>query len=142
MKKASELRDNEVLIVSCNTIDKRFSEYYIKTTHKEIMDTITEYNDKLEKDKDEKWCKIKNEGHNLIGIHFRKLSHRKIIEAQFNEISKNINQYSDKELNDLYEKKNQLWTDWCNDCILYYCCNRVLNNIMIPTITLFDSKNY
>ena len=52
----------------------------------------------------------------------------------FNKIYGNIVKYNDKQLNNIYEKKNKKWSNWCDDVVLYHCYNRVLNERLIPTI--------
>ena len=36
--------------------------------------------------------------------------------------------------NDIFEKNNNKWVDWCNDIILYHCYNKMLNNVCIPIV--------
>jgi len=124
--RASDVKSNQVVLVSCNNINKRFKEYAVETTHKEIMDTINYVESELKKDKREIWIKQRNDK-----LLFKKLSHRKMLENQFNQITYNVNKYSDEQMNDNYEKKNQAFKDWCDDAVLYHCYNKVLNGIMI-----------
>ena len=58
---------------------------------------------------------------------------------KMNKILKNIERYDDYELNDIFEKNNQKWVDWCNDIILYHAINKMLNNVCIPIIE--DKQN-
>jgi hypothetical protein len=127
----ADIKSNMPIVVQCSPIDERFEEYGIKTTHKEIMGLCDKLINELEQEHDEKWKKDQN-----ITGSFSKISHRKIMENTFNKIYQNVIKYSDKELNNLYERQNKKWGNWCDDVVLYYCYNRVLNQKLIPIISL------
>ena len=48
-----DIKNTMPFVVTCGTIDPRFKEYAIASTHKEIMTMIDKLNDEL--NKDEKW---------------------------------------------------------------------------------------
>jgi hypothetical protein len=121
-----DIKNNTPIILLCNPIDTRFKEYAVQTTHKEIMDMLDKLNNRLEKD--EQWKNNQN-----IKGESSKLCNRKIMNDIFNKIYCNIIKYSDKELNNLYEKQNGKWFEWCDDVMLYHCYNKVLNEQLIPT---------
>lgn len=122
-----DIKNTMPFVVTCGTIDPRFKEYAIASTHKEIMTMIDKLNDEL--NKDEKW-----ESNQNIRGERSKISQRKIMINTFNKIYGNIVKYNDKQLNNIYEKKNKKWSNWCDDVVLYHCYNRVLNERLIPTI--------
>jgi len=130
--KCEDIKHNKILIVSCETINKRFKEYHIQTTHNEVMEILDLIN--IEKTRfSEKWRKKRYEKDiykrfNIIGFQRDKM----------NRILRNIEMYSDKELNCIFEKNNQQWGNWCNDCILFHCYNKILNNVCIP---IMENKN-
>jgi len=123
----TDIKNNMPLIVLCNSIDTRFKEYAIKTSHKEIIEIIDKLNNQL--GKDEEWKNNQN-----IKGERSKLSNRKIMDDIFNNIYCNITKYSDKQLNNLYERQNKKWENWCDDVVLFHCYNKVLNERVIPTM--------
>lgn len=94
----------------CGQIHKRFKEYVVKTTDKEIKEMV----EKAKNDDKEK------------------------VKFIFTKTFENITKYSDKELNEHYEKKTEEWFNWCNDVALFYCSRFVLfdGKFKIPLIRL------
>ncbi len=134
--KIDEVRNkNKILMVSCEKIHKRFNEYIIKTTHKEITDIRKNLLREIKDDDLNNW----NKDNNIKNLYHKK-SNIKQIEKRFNKIYDNIMKYTDYELNEIYEKQNNKWFDWCNDVIIYYVYNNVLNNQVIPVFN--DTKNF
>ena len=132
--KCRDVRHNKILIVPCELINKRFEEYHIQTTHYEIMDIFTLIDNQRDKmNASNRWIKANNEKHTYTRKDVNQ--HQK---DKMNRIYKNIERYSEFELNDIFEKNSNEWIDWCNDCILYYCFNKKLNNVTIP---IMESDN-
>jgi len=74
-------------------------------------------------------------------------SHREIIKCLSNldkdtakplfvKTHKTISQYSDAELNSMYESQCDKWQDWCNDVLLFLCARKVLFGNHIPICDL------
>ena len=134
--KIDEVRNkNKILMVSCEKIHKRFNEYIIKTTHKEIIDIRNNLLREIKDDDLNNW----NKDNNIKNLYYKK-SNIKQIEKRFNKIYDNIMKYTNYELNEIYEKQNNKWLNWCKDIIIYYVYNNVLNNQVIPVFN--DTKNF
>jgi hypothetical protein len=127
---SKHITHNEPMNVWAKSINERFRYYVIKTTHKEVvgvMKMITEEQESVsDKWEPKKYDKKVLQKEDILGLQ----------RDRMNKILKNIEKYNDEELNNLYEKKNKLWTDWCNDVILYYCYNNKLNDVCIPLVGL------
>ncbi len=100
----------------CGDINKRFKEYAVITSDKEVKDTLKE-------------C----EKEPIEAVKFR-----------FKLIYQSLMKYTDKELNEHYEKKDQEWQDWCNDVVLFYTHRFVIFNgrLLIPLIELPENYNH
>ncbi len=96
--------------LTCCDIHKRFKEYAVITSDKEVKDSIKE-------------C----EKEPIETVKFR-----------FKLIYKSLMKYSDSELNKHYEAKNQIWQDWCNDVVLFYAHRFVIfeGKLFIPIMEL------
>jgi len=130
--KCQDVKHNKILLVSCETINERFKEYCIKTTHNEVMDILK----LIDEDKErfnEKWTTKRYDKNNNRRV-YKKKNVDGFQRDKMNLILKNIEKYDDYELNDIFEKNNQKWVDWCNDIILYHCYNKMLNNVCIPVV--------
>lgn len=135
--KCQDIKNNKILIVSCETINKRFKEYHIQTTHNEVME-IFKLIDEENKRYNDKWTTKRYDKNNNRKVYIK----NDVIGFQrdnMNKILKNIEKYDDYELNDIFEKNNQKWIDWCNDCVLFHVNNKMLNNVCIPIIE--DKEN-
>jgi uncharacterized protein with NAD-binding domain and iron-sulfur cluster len=107
--KAEEFQPDDKVFIKGETISKRFKEYIVGTTHKEIMESL-----------DKEWTETKRE---LVGMTI--------------VCYKNIVQYSDEELNNMYVQKNQKWTNWCNDVVLFHIYRKKIDpNYLIPIVDL------
>jgi hypothetical protein len=94
--------------VWCGGIGTRFKEYIILSTAKEITAQIKS----AEK----------------LGEQDRKRIYICVL--------RNLNKYTDEELNAHYEATDQVWRDWCNDAILFYAYNAVIFKKGIPSMEL------
>ncbi len=88
----------------CGQIHKRFKEYVVKTTDKEVKDAIG---------RAEKEDKVK-------------------VTYIFKLTYENITKYTDEELNQHYEKNTKEWQDWCNDVLLFFTHRYVLFGSKFP----------
>lgn len=108
-KKPDEVQLNEKVFIIGASISKRFRKYLVPTTHKEIMETLHKIPTKTKREL---------EGTTIICY-------------------KSIVQYSDEELNNMYVQKNQKWTDWCNDVVLFHIYRKKIDpNYLIPIVDL------
>lgn len=88
----------EKITLCCAIINERFSEYYVITSKTKF--------EKLIKDSS-------NESReNQI--------------LMFKILHENINKYSNEQLNEIFNKKNNDWDNWCNDVSLFYAYRYVL----------------
>ena len=95
----TEMEAPETIYLTCNDIHPpRFKEYCVQITHKEIMECFA-------------------------GAEKFSLEERKKI---FRSVYVKLTKYTDDELYQHYESKNQKWTDWCNDVALFYVYRRLL----------------
>jgi len=90
------------MIVTCKGIDKRFEEYAVATTDKEIRTQLNNL--------------VKNEENKQL----------------MNKIYNCNVKFSEEDLQNHYKAKDQIWQDWCGDVVLYHVFNYVLNNVKIP----------
>ena len=97
IEKSKNLK-SENLMLCCGVIDERFSEYYVMTNKKNFEDSITNASNKYIEEKTQ----------------------------IFKKLYENINKYSDKELNKNFNKKNNDWTEWCDDFALFYAYRHLL----------------
>ena len=104
---SNALENSTKLFMNCGVIDNKFKNYFVETTHGEIMEwmeTCEDYED------EELACKI--------------LSY-----------SSAILQYTEEELHTHFKEKNEKWDNWCTDCFLYFCADSFLNDKPIPVNT-------
>jgi hypothetical protein len=95
----------ESLVVLCNDIHPRFCEYVVRTTHSEVKSIIDMYRARPIAE--------------VAGI--------------FRGVFQNLIQWSDAELNSLYETKNGIdWQNWCNDAVIFLSIRVVLLGRPIP----------
>ncbi len=96
--------------VTCGDIHKRFKEYAVITSDKEVKESIE---------------RCQNEPIEAVKFRFKLIYH-------------SLTQYSDKELNEHFEEKNQKWQDWCNDVILFYVHRFIIfeGKLFIPIMEL------
>ena len=100
------------IILNVVGIDKRFTDYCVLTTHKEIM-------------------KIRNTF----------LQRTKIENTQtFKELWHNVTKYTDEQLNDIYQEYGTLYQDWCSDVLVFFCVRLVLLNKPIDMSFIFCLK--
>ena len=124
---ASQFKKSDQIFIRCEFLGGRFEEYAVCTTHDEVMSMIEAYRN----DKNKTCVKaIQKEGKNFLAL--CQISGDQVLKMLKNQITK----YSEDELNDLYEKKTQDWTNWCNDVVLYACARHVWKNEMIPIIEM------
>jgi hypothetical protein len=92
----------------CGGIGTRFNEYSIISTAKEITGMIKNAEKQNEAERKHIWVSILRE----------------------------LNRYTDEELNAHYEATDQAWRDWCNDAVLFYAYNAVIFKKGIPSMEL------
>lgn len=99
----------------CTDINKRFKEYAVITSDKEVKDTVKE----CEKEPIE------------------------VVKFRFKLIYKSLMKYTDRELNQHFEAKDQEWQDWCNDVVLFYAHRFVIfeGRLLIPLMELPEGYN-
>jgi len=131
MRRSKDFSITQKLYLTCNPINERLRSYAIETSNLEILEELKKIKDFLKRDDIESWKKERNEK-NV----YSKLSHRKIAIEEMNNLYKNILKYSNEELDDMYNKDNQDWTNWCCNVRDYYCYNKILNNRCIPILDL------
>ena len=88
----------EKITLCCAVINERFSQYYVITS----------------KTKFEK----------LINDSSNESRENQIL--MFKILHENINKYSDEQLNEIFNEKNNDWDNWCNDVSLFYAYRYVL----------------
>jgi hypothetical protein len=89
-------------------ISKRFEEYCVQTTPKEITDATIKAEEKDNVLQKQIWV----------------------------QLLRNLHKYTDAELNDNWNKANQNWRDWCNDVVLYFAYNSIIFGKGIPAMEL------
>ena len=99
---------NDAIGVWCGGISNRFKDYIIVTTSKQITEYIELVEKKTEKDRKLAWV----------------------------QITRNLNKYSDDELNHHYETSSQEWSDWGDDAVLFFAFNSVIFNKGIPAVNI------
>ena len=92
----------------CSGIGKRFAEYVVVSTAKEIEKFRKSAERQNEEDRKKVWVNILRE----------------------------LNRYTDAELNAHYEVSSKEWRDWCNDAMLFYAYNSVIFKKGIPCFEL------
>lgn len=99
--------------LTCGDINKRFKEYAVITSDKEVKESIKE---------------CQKEPIEMVKHRFKLIYH-------------SLTQYTDKELNEHFEAKDQKWQDWCNDVVLFYAHRYVLfdGKLFIPIMELPDN---
>jgi hypothetical protein len=95
---------DSVPVMTCGTIHPKFEKYAVKTTHKEIAETILCYS---------------KEPIDLQKHIFAKTLMRMV-------------QYSEEELNEHYTKNNEEWKTFCDDVLDFYCVRHILMKKEIP----------
>lgn len=131
MRCSKDFQLNQNIYLCCNPINERLKSYAIETSNLEILQKLKEIKELLKRDDIESWKKERNQKNC-----YSKLSHRKIAIEEMNNLYKNILKYSNEELDAMYEKESEEWTDWCNCVKDYYCYNKILNNRCIPILDL------
>ena len=125
------LNNSTVLYLSCETINKRFKDYLIQTTHSEVMELI----EKFEKEKGYTVIKgFKSGRKRYVGI--GEVCGDKCLKSVKSELEK----HNDRSLNSHYQRSSSAWRDWCSDALIYHCYRCVSNNEMIPTVELEGSS--
>ncbi len=96
--------------LTCGDINKRFKEYAVITSDKEVKESIKQ----CEKEPIE------------------------ILKHRFKLIYQNLIKYTDIDLNKHFEAKDQEWQDWCNDVLLFYSHRFVIfeGKLLIPLMEL------
>ena len=86
------------LTLCCAVIDERFSEYYVKTSKTKFEKSIA---DASNQSRDQKIL-------------------------MFKILHENINKYTDEQLDNHFNEKNNDWDNWCNDVALFYAYRHLL----------------
>ena len=94
--------------VWCGGISTRFKDYIVITSAKEITQSIKNGEKLDEQERKRIWVSILRE----------------------------LNRYTDEELNAHYEATDQEWRDWCNDAVLFYAYNAIIFKKGIPSVEL------
>lgn len=94
--------------VWCGGISNRFKDYIIVTTSKMVTETIDLVEQKTEQQRKAHWV----------------------------QITRNLNKYTDAELNHHYDTSSQEWSDWGNDAVLWFAYNSVIFNKGIPAVNI------
>jgi len=98
--------------VWCSGIGKRFAEYVVVSTPKEITSSRKRAEKQTEEERKRIWVSILRE----------------------------LNRYTDAELNAHYEASSQEWRNWCNDAVLFYAYNAVIFKKGVPCFELPKEK--
>lgn len=117
------------LYLPCENIEPRFKHYYVETTHGEIMDVVKSVRREIASNSFEPY----KQDNNIKGL-YSKCCIEKSIKRKMDLIYKNVVKYNDYDLNQIYEKNNSQWQNWCDDVCIYFCYNKAVNNIMIPIV--------
>jgi hypothetical protein len=94
--------------ILCRGIGERFKDYIIISTPKEVTDLIEQAEEKDEQESRRIWLGIIRE----------------------------LNRYTDEELNAHYEAKDKEWRDWCTDAVLFYAYNAVIFGKGVPAVEI------
>jgi hypothetical protein len=128
LQKAYGKSNNQELYVNVTPLFSKFSKWVIKTTSNQIEELIEMGQQELKKPG--------VEGFSLNGSQYiGTFNPRERLQSRYERAMKNVNQYTEEQVEDFKSNNPQMFGNWCDDIVISYCIRVILFDLPIPIMS-------